>query len=210
MARTVQKTARVRTPQQNRARRKVERLVSAARSCFSRLGYAGTTMARIAREADVSVGTAYSYFKDKDDVLQTVLRAHAEELLAPAEDETAALPPKATLRATLAKLMRGTVAFHEKHAGLHRVLLERVLEDPRLRSVSTALRARGLDVSRRIARQFGGAAATRDVEATAQLFVGLLEFCVNIGLIYPSTVSRSRAVRVATDMIAAFFEKGNS
>ena len=207
MPRPPHATTRVRTPKQERSREKVHRLYAAARTCFATLGYAGTTMARIASAAHVSIGTAYAYFKDKDDVLQQVLSDHAESRIEPAEKMVATLPPRATLRSTLALLMSGGAAAQSQQTRMHRVFLERILEDPRLHSIAARFRQRGHDIGVGFIRRFGGPLARKDIEASAQVFLGLLEYCETLGTVYSSAVTRDRAIRVATDMIAAYFER---
>lgn len=44
-------------------------LVAVAIDCFARLGFQGTTIERIAREAGVTKGAVYYHFRDKDDLL---------------------------------------------------------------------------------------------------------------------------------------------
>jgi AcrR family transcriptional regulator len=49
------------------------RLLAAARKLFARQGYESTTMQQIVREADTSIGNAYFYFKNKEELLKTLL-----------------------------------------------------------------------------------------------------------------------------------------
>ncbi|MSP97842.1 MAG: TetR/AcrR family transcriptional regulator [Betaproteobacteria bacterium] len=51
-----------------------EQIINAATRLFSRQGYYGTTLQHIAREAAISVGLIYQYFRDKDDVLFLTLK----------------------------------------------------------------------------------------------------------------------------------------
>jgi len=51
-----------------------EQIVKAATKLFSERGYYLTTIQDIAREAGISVGLIYQYFKDKDDVLFLTLK----------------------------------------------------------------------------------------------------------------------------------------
>jgi len=51
-----------------------EQIVRAATKLFSEQGYYLTTIQDIAREAGISVGLIYQYFKDKDDVLFLTLK----------------------------------------------------------------------------------------------------------------------------------------
>src|SRR5436305_807274 len=46
-----------------------KQLMAAAIDCFARLGYQGTTIARIARDAGVTKGAVYYHFRDKEELL---------------------------------------------------------------------------------------------------------------------------------------------
>jgi AcrR family transcriptional regulator len=49
-----------------------EQIVAAARKVFSAKGFNGTTMEDIAREAELSTGTLYLYFKSKDELYAAI------------------------------------------------------------------------------------------------------------------------------------------
>lgn len=53
-----------------------EQLMAAAMNVFSRLGYDGSTMANIAAEAGVAVGTIYNYFPSKRDLLEAITEGY--------------------------------------------------------------------------------------------------------------------------------------
>jgi AcrR family transcriptional regulator len=55
-----------------KAQRTVERIIESARGVFLANGYAGTTIDEIARVADISRGSIYTYFPTKRDVLVAV------------------------------------------------------------------------------------------------------------------------------------------
>ncbi|HUN69740.1 MAG TPA: TetR/AcrR family transcriptional regulator, partial [Burkholderiales bacterium] len=71
-----------------------EQIVKAATKLFSEQGYYLTTIQDIAREAGISVGLIYQYFKDKDDVLFLTLKLVLEtyEKVIPEAIETAEHP----------------------------------------------------------------------------------------------------------------------
>ncbi len=81
------------------ARGKRERLIVGARQALHVQGVESTTLADIANVADVPVGNVYYYFKTKDDLVQAVIAAHADEI----KTRLAALEhhrtPKARLKA---------------------------------------------------------------------------------------------------------------
>ncbi len=83
-----------------RARTRAD-LLAAARVVFAARGYHDATVADITGAADVAVGTFYLHFRDKDDVLTTLL---AEGLLTLRDQIAAAvapLPPERTIPATI-------------------------------------------------------------------------------------------------------------
>ncbi|WP_234967446.1 TetR/AcrR family transcriptional regulator [Streptomyces collinus] len=74
----------VRAAAPGRARRggKRERLVEAAVRVFHEQGVEKTTLADIARAADVPVGNVYYYFKTKDQLVEAAVGAHRDRLAA--------------------------------------------------------------------------------------------------------------------------------
>jgi len=68
-------------------------IIEAARHLFTTAGYESTTMAQVAGQAGVGVGTVYLYFKNKNDLLVEVKGGWEEEVIrALALPELASLP----------------------------------------------------------------------------------------------------------------------
>src|SRR5690348_4227477 len=61
---------------------KRERLVAAAIQLLHQQGTERTTLADVAKAADVPVGNVYYYFKTKDEVIAAVIEAHAQQIRA--------------------------------------------------------------------------------------------------------------------------------
>jgi AcrR family transcriptional regulator len=61
---------------------KRERLVAAATQLLHQQGVERTTLADIAKIADVPAGNVYYYFKTKDDVIAAVIEAHVQQIRA--------------------------------------------------------------------------------------------------------------------------------
>ncbi|MBJ7470103.1 MAG: TetR/AcrR family transcriptional regulator [Solirubrobacteraceae bacterium] len=86
-----------RSPTQQRSRETVARIVDAAVSVLSDVGYDQASTNRIAAAAGVSPGTLYGYFSDKDDIVFAVIERVVEgfgEAVAPALRGAAALPER--------------------------------------------------------------------------------------------------------------------
>lgn len=92
--------------------RRRQSILAAARRCFGRDGYAGATVARIAEEAGVSNGLLYQFFRNKDHLLETVLRDVVRDwvrAMVPREDEERS-PARA-----LEGMLRRSVEFCRTH-----------------------------------------------------------------------------------------------
>src|SRR5437879_6262778 len=79
---------------------KRDRLVAAAIELVHRQGIERTTLAEIAKAADVPAGNVYYYFKTKDDVIAAIIDSHAQEVMTTlAAIEERHRPPKDRLKA---------------------------------------------------------------------------------------------------------------
>ncbi|MDL2217343.1 TetR/AcrR family transcriptional regulator [Christensenellaceae bacterium OttesenSCG-928-M15] len=64
----------VREPKQKRSIEKKQLLIDTAKMLYCKNGYHNTTTNEIAKQANVSIGTLYSYFADKEAILLEVLK----------------------------------------------------------------------------------------------------------------------------------------
>ena len=196
---------RVRTPKQDRSKTKVKKILTAAKKCFIKFGYSQTSMSKIAKEAKVSTGTPYSYFADKNDVLRKIFEEHVESIFQPIEILIDSLNKSSTLKKTLEKLIETALRSHEE-VEMHRIFLEQILNDVYFKSVVDGYCMRGLEICKKIVLQFGNRKAKKNLEASAQVIVGLLDFCSHVNVYYPSNITREDACKVGIAMIIAYLK----
>lgn len=73
----------IRIPKQKRAIEKKEKIIEAGFNLICKNGYYNTNTAEIAKEAGVSTGIVYQYFKDKYDILILGLEKYGENIFFP-------------------------------------------------------------------------------------------------------------------------------
>ena len=66
---------------QDRSTKTRKKIIEAAEDCFCRNGYFGSSIQKLAAAADVSVGSFYFYFKDKDELMIEVYRRQSEKFV---------------------------------------------------------------------------------------------------------------------------------
>jgi AcrR family transcriptional regulator len=76
-------------PSQERSQALVDAVLVAASHVLAKLGVERSTTTRIAERAGVSVGSVYQYFRDRDDLIGTLVERRFEENLARFEREMA-------------------------------------------------------------------------------------------------------------------------
>nr|BDD44125.1 TetR family transcriptional regulator [bacterium] len=84
------------------------RILAATRTLLAEKGYHGTTMAAVARAADVAAGTIYLYFKDKSDLMH---QHHVEVMQQVATHAFAGEDQEPTLEARFKRIWRQMFAF---------------------------------------------------------------------------------------------------
>ena len=91
---------------------KRDRLIQAANTLIHRKGFHRTTLADIAKQADVPLGNVYYYFKTKDDICATVIDERKQALSRTLEICCNRTDPKSALK----KLIKDTMGEAEQIA----------------------------------------------------------------------------------------------
>ncbi len=120
-----------RTPRQERARLRVERVLTGAAEVFAEVGYARATTNHIATRAGVHVPSVYQYFSNKDSILAELWDRHVGVVIDMLSDmlrEPDAAPIAATARSYVAAVL-------ELHMARPKLLAELYAEAPKLDNV---------------------------------------------------------------------------
>lgn len=118
-------------PKQQRSAQTREQILEAAARVFSEYGYRAGTTNRIAAAADISIGSLYQYFPNKDAILAALIDAHIDSGTARLAARVAAGLPD-SLEEQLRLFTRATIDNHRDDPHLHRVLFEEAPRSPAL------------------------------------------------------------------------------
>jgi AcrR family transcriptional regulator len=100
-------------PERRRQRRRQE-IIDAARAVIAQKGVADLTIADVTEAADVAVGSFYTYFEGKQELLEAAVWAEIDQLGSPRSPELLALPGREQARLLLLQVY----AFVESHRDL--------------------------------------------------------------------------------------------
>lgn len=121
-------------PVQARSQKTRDELLKAALAMYEKKGYQKTTVDDIAAEAGVSTGIAYRYFRNKKDILLSVISYGAEHISHIADIDDTAIPEAVTdVRRYLEAILKAFEGFHIKYRDIHEELegLQHTDEDVR-------------------------------------------------------------------------------
>lgn len=115
----MERTAR--TPNDERTRKRRERILDAAFHVFSRVGYRDAAVDDIAREAETSKGGIYFHFPTKESILLELMGSTADRLVAKVVRTVDAQPPDPVVRAGAA--IDAVLSIFAGHRSMARLLL---------------------------------------------------------------------------------------
>jgi AcrR family transcriptional regulator len=192
--------SRSRKPVQERSRAMVERILAAATHVLAENGYRQMSTNRVAATAGVSVGSLYRYFRDKDEIFET-LRVRASDAildqLTTAIADAARQPPRVGVRAVVSALVDALA----EHEAVVRALVNEVPMGTQANVLPEI--ERGLATFTRIyAAQQRPDVPRPEMEARIYLAMGVaLNSCLRIALEKPADLDADRLIDLVVDML---------
>lgn len=163
------------------------RILSAARDVFGRRGARGTTLAEVARAADVSPTTVSNHFASQEALLEAVIERLVEEVAIPSP---VILDGLRSFSARVRAVTQAMFAFYERTNVWFRLLGDELTDVPAITRADAEFRGK-------VAALLGAAFGTHADERL---------FRVAGGLIHPATLNALRevgwSVEEAADLIA--------
>jgi AcrR family transcriptional regulator len=123
------------SPSQERSRRTVNRILDAATRIFHEQGYTDATTNDIADEADVSVGSLYQYFPNKDALLVALTQRHIATTTTDLTNLLLDLPRDSDIETTFRIVVDFLVSQHDLD-DLHLLVMHQA---PRTHDINLAL-----------------------------------------------------------------------
>jgi AcrR family transcriptional regulator len=188
-------------PVQARSRAMVERILDAATRVLATHGYAQMSTNRVAEEAEVSVGSLYRYFGDKDEIIAE-LQARASSGII--EELTAAMTDAAALE--IHQGTRHVVATLVASLRARGPLISAMINEVPLGSHSNSLPEieRGLtQFTRLYVLQRAPAMPRAELEARIYLAMGItLSSCLRIALEKPPELDADHLIDLVAGMLS--------
>ncbi len=184
-----------------------DQILAAAWRCFSHRGIHATSMEEIIREADLSAGAVYLYYKSKADLILAAISTYMAELrglLLPILANGETLEPPDFARAITAAISSHT---RQKGLNLNGIILmcwSEAQSNAKVRELITGFQLKYREALNLVVRQWqkrgclSKAGKPEDIgKALLSLFLGFIVQSALLGEINPQTVSRGLAGLIA-------------
>lgn len=112
----------VREPVQQRAIDKKKRIIEAGYELFAKNGYFNTNTVVIAKQAGVSTGIVYGYFRDKRDILIEVLGIYIDKVFEPVISMFQRIEKPLNFIKLITHAVDSAVETHKQNAAIHEAL----------------------------------------------------------------------------------------
>lgn len=199
---------RVREPVQKRGIEKKTKIIQATRRLINEIGYDAVTTHKIAVEAGVSVGTIYSYFKDKRDILMEVVADLSESTY---ENLKGVLNDVIEKTDTLEDAFRMIIKKHwEGHSNdrqLHRDIIIQSLKDREIYEKTIAKNHDYRLILEEILKKYKNQIDIEDKELAGFLPLMVVNEMVHYLMHYGSPIPVKRILDGLTKMVSRYLKK---
>ncbi|CDO09061.1 TetR/AcrR family transcriptional regulator [Mycolicibacterium cosmeticum] len=189
-------------PRQRRSELTRDRILDAAVTVFSEYGYARGTTNRIAAFADVSIGSLYQYFPNKDAIVAELASRHLDAGVTTAAQRRSLYGP-ASLEQVIGDIVGAAIDNHRQDPEFLRVLVEQAPRSHELLVRVAQRRTESIEAMREILAAHPEVAVV-DTEAAARLVVITVESVVHHALAAPQTLETADLSRHLVDMLTRY------
>ena len=202
---TMAKKKPVREPKQSRSIQMKEKILGTALKLFCKKGFYKTTTNEIAQAAGVSIGSLYSYFRDRDAIFFAILdRYHQQFVALHAASINQINTHNLDKREWLYHFVEGLIRIHEKSREFNRELKVLCYSNPKV----AAIMEKQDEETRRLIigylRLWKEGVSVEDLEAIAIVAFDFISAIVDRIVFGGKSIDRERILRTGVDALFGF------
>ena len=195
-----------RSPKQKRSRERYEKILDTAAKLFQEKGFDGTTTNEIAKRADMSIGSLYQYFGDKEGIVTALTDVYVEALKEVTANIASVASADVPTAVAVDRFVDPIVQFHLSHPEFRKLWLA-TDASPELRASMRAMDEEVLGrVRELIEERVPGIASHRTEMITTTMHLAVKSL---LGLLGQSEDAgfKARAATEAKKMLVAYIEE---
>ena len=196
------KTKKSSAPKQKRAVATRNNIMEVAKSLFASKGYYGTNSREIATEAGLSIGSFYSYFKNKKVLLLEILKLHTEQFIIRSfVQEQLGVFDGVGKKEIIYNYINRIINAYDHSSEFHRETLVLRYSDPDVKKIYDEAKVFELNHTIAILKLFGDDLRIKNFEAAAFVVHGAIEKAAHSIQLSESKIDKEMVLNELSDMI---------
>lgn len=191
-----------RVPTQKRSIEKKQRIKDAALKLMSEKGYFATSSNEIAREAGVSIGTFYSYFKDKKELYAELVDDIYTAVLTPINLNE--LPDDLSIEETVQLYVTAVFRGHEYQTAFQREISSLSEQSDEFRAIEMVHKSNILHVFSEALKAYREELKLQDLETSTYIILTTVEAVIHDTLFHNGGKNKEAVIRELTAMIVNY------
>lgn len=191
-----------RVPTQKRSIEKKQRIKDAALKLMSEKGYFATSSNEIAREAGVSIGTFYSYFKDKKELYAELVDDIYTAVLTPINLNE--LPDDLSIEETVQLYVTAVFRGHEYQTAFQREISSLSEQSDEFRAIEMVHKSNILHVFSEALKAYREELKPQDFEISTYIILTTVEAVIHDTLFHNGGKNKEAVIRELTAMIVNY------
>lgn len=191
-----------RVPTQKRSIEKKQRIKDAALKLMSEKGYFATSSNEIAREAGVSIGTFYSYFKDKKELYAELVDDIYTAVLTPINLNE--LPDDLSIEETVQLYVTAVFRGHEYQTAFQREISSLSEQSDEFRAIEMVHKSNILHVFSEALKAYREELKPQDLETSTYIILTTVEAVIHDTLFHNGGKNKKAVIRELTAMIVNY------
>ena len=191
-----------RVPTQKRSIEKKQRIKDAALKLMSEKGYFATSSNEIAREAGVSIGTFYSYFKDKKELYAELVDDIYTAVLTPINLNE--LPDDLSIEETVQLYVTAVFRGHEYQTAFQREISSLSKQSDEFRAIEMVHKSNILHVFSEALKACREELKPQDLETSTYIILTSVEAVIHDTLFHNGGKNKEAVIRELTAMIVNY------
>ncbi len=200
----------IRTPKQQRGIETKKQIIKAAFKLFAEKGIHGTNSKEIAKKAGVSIGSFYSYFKNKKNLLLEMLEDYVEQHYRAVWQTLSNLSIGELDRSNIKKIIQGAFKAYDISPEFHRQTHALRYSEPDIKRIYDREREREVDqIQYLIEKNIDSLTGIKDPQAMAMVIHNAVENVAHTVKFLGTGIEEERLVGALADMIGLLVGKEN-
>lgn len=191
-----------RVPTQKRSIEKKQRIKDAALKLMSEKGYFATSSNEIAREAGISIGTFYSYFKDKKELYAELVDDIYTAVLTPINLNE--LPDDLSIEETVQLYVTAVFRGHEYQTAFQREISSLSEQSDEFRAIEMVHKSNILHVFSEALKAYREELKPQDLETSTYIILTTVEAVIHDTLFHNGGKNKEAVIRELTAMIVNY------